>query len=584
MSFADIASLIAEVLQPGHFFTRHGLSLIWEHRQAEEVPWEIYLGRLLPPAHTRQRRTFAAWNIYLKEGTGRSGEPILAVLLDSAEHKLHVTRAILSYVWEGYDSGNNVILSRETTRWVRELVGSMNLNQFPVEGALRKSLSPMIFQAVVGTSRLPLTSVEAPLPAFSLGQLAFFDRQAPADQVMKTYQDLIRACLWTDLGWEELAKLLETILRTIQPTNISDAARLFAEHWPKRRRRKDLRIPVLLRTLFNDVSLSPYTQFVDNALAFVQCLVNQQILTVTDQCGFLSFLLCQLGRHLTAYDLITFHHRGANYPDALLLDAVLKAYLTLVESKPELFSGQDKPARLRRRGLRQGCLLRRFYEGHLVPDAPTSPGENARVLPPPHVRVPEEQLLEPAKRKKRLYVGDPLTGLLGNAVRRIFQQSMEDLFQSEELRELGMAIFIDRPIDESTLLSHEAFSQAIAARRLTELDRLAKELNLDFPLEALQTELPKMVVAGLSIQEIHCPSKPIVSLADARRVSEDFVVIRTLPGSLIPLADRLDIKKIRLLVRLRDREKPEGALAIFDEKMNKEFHWGARSASEGRPR
>ena len=31
-------------------------------------------------------------------------------------------------------------------------------------------------QAVVGTSRLPLTSVEAPLPAFTFGQLAYFYR------------------------------------------------------------------------------------------------------------------------------------------------------------------------------------------------------------------------------------------------------------------------------------------------------------------------------------------------------------------------------------------------------------------------
>ncbi len=60
--------------------------------------------------------------------------------------------------------------------------------------------------------------------------------------------------------------------------------------------------------------------------------------------------------------------------------------------------------------------------------------------------------------------------------------------------------------------------------------------------------------------------------------------MRTLPSSLIPLAARVDIKNIKLLVRLRDREKPEGVLAIFDGKMNKELYWGARSASEGDPR
>src|SRR5262249_41408655 len=156
----------------------------------------------------------------------------------------------------------------------------------------------------------------------------------------------------------------------------------------------------------------------------------------------------------------------------------------------------------------QGCLLRRFYEGHLVPDAPTSPGENARLLPPPHVRVPEEQLLEPSKRKKRLYEGDPLTGLIGAAARQVLQRSMQDLQQSEELRELGMAIFIDRPIDEKVLLSHEAFSRAIAARRLTELARLATDLSIRFEPEAFAKELAKMVITGLPVQEIHCPKGP----------------------------------------------------------------------------
>jgi len=149
------------------------------------------------------------------------------------------------------------------------------------------------------------------------------------------------------------------------------------------------------------------------------------------------------------------------------------------------------------------------------------------------------------------------------------QQSMQDLQQTEELRELGMAIFIDRPIDPSVLLSHEAFSQAIAARRLTELARLAKDLGCDFTPKSLQNELARTVPLGLPIQEIHCPKGPVVSLADARRVSEDFVVSRTLPGSLAPLAGRLDIKKIKLLVRLADRSKPEGVLTIFDEKLNR---------------
>ena len=130
------------------------------------------------------------------------------------------------------------------------------------------------------------------------------------------------------------------------------------------------------------------------------------VLHVEDEIDFLGYLLRQLGRHLAAYDLITFHHRGANYPDALLLDAVLKRYLAQIELRPMLFNSTAsllarRPAHARR-ALRQGCLLRRHYEGHLVPDAPTSPGENARVLPgyPP---VPEEQLLRPLRRRRELF-------------------------------------------------------------------------------------------------------------------------------------------------------------------------------------
>lgn len=568
MSYAEIADLIADVLRPAHFFVGRGMELICEHQPAEEVLWETYHGQLLSISQSRQRKTFAAWNIFLRDRTGPSAEPVLSVKLDRAERTLHVVRAIFCHVWEGYDAGDNVILSREVTQWVRELVASIRLDQFPSEDDLRKELSCRLFQAVVGTSRLPLTSVEAPLPAFSLGQLAFFDRKAPVDRPMTTWRDLI-GVLWATQTWTELAKLLETVLRTIQPEEVGDVARLFAQHWPKSTNDGSLKITRLLRTLFNEVSLSPYTHFVDSVLAFIQCLVDQRTLTIEEQIDFLSYLLRQLGRHLTAYDLVTFHHRGANYPDALLLDAILRAYLLLIETKAELFSCPDNAARSRRRALRQGCLLRRLYEGHLVPDAPTSPGENARVLPPPHVRVPEEQLLEPAKRKKKLYDGDPLAGLIAKSACRILQLSIDDLNDDEELRELGTAIFIDRTIDDAILLSHEAFSRAIARRRLAELEGLTKELGLDFAREALQMKLTSIVVDGLPIHEVHCPNKPIVSLADARRVSEDFVVVRTLPGSLAPLANRLDIGKIKLLVRLADPDDCDGMVTILDDALNR---------------
>src|SRR5262249_23038714 len=163
----------------------------------------------------------------------------------------------------------------------------------------------------------------------------------------------------------------------------------------------------------------------------------------------LGYMLRQNARHLTAYDLITFHHRGANYPDALLLGTVLKEYLTLMEGRPELLlpARMDDPSyrkrkQLRRRALRQAWLLRRMYEGLPVPDAPTSPGENSRVLPVPFERVPEEQILQTGRRTKRLFEGEPLV-FPGERSREIMQHCIADLQHREELQELGMAIFLD---------------------------------------------------------------------------------------------------------------------------------------------
>src|SRR4051794_5681695 len=87
-----VRSLAAEVLRPGHFFTGPGVLLEWESCPAEGTFWEVFQGRLLDPAHTRQRRTFEAWNVYQRGPEGRSGEPVLSLKLDAAAGELHVVR------------------------------------------------------------------------------------------------------------------------------------------------------------------------------------------------------------------------------------------------------------------------------------------------------------------------------------------------------------------------------------------------------------------------------------------------------------------------------------------------------------
>ena len=131
---------------------------------------------------------------------------------------------------------------------------------------------------------------------------------------------------------------------------------------------------------------------------------------------------------------MTFHNQGADFPDALMVDSLLRAYLQLIERHPDLFQPRtgdsqavDRRKRLLRRALRQGWLIRKECEGRRVPDVPTSPGENRRVLPEPFHRVPDQQLAEPLKRRKTLFQGEPAEQMLSDRTRGVLQTSIDDL-------------------------------------------------------------------------------------------------------------------------------------------------------------
>jgi hypothetical protein len=552
----QIRCLAADALRPAHFFLTPGLTLALNHTEPEVISWEVLHGRLLDPAHTNRRQDFETWNLFLIGDHGPLPEPLLSLKLDASAGELHVVRALECYAWEAYEAGERVFLTREVRKWVRELTGTIRLAQFSNGEDLRDEIICRLFLAVVGT-RLPLTSVESPLPGFSLGRLAYFyrpglDESATPAGPLRSYRDLIEKALGDHLAWVEKARLLETLLHAVPTEELAEAVELFLVRWCGLRRSTDVReqeaprdLVELLLTMFNEASLSPDTGLVDWTLAFVHVLEAQGHWTPPDVADFFSRLLRQLVRHLTAYDLVTFHHRGANYPDALLLDAALKAYLELMERQPALFlpaAGDGEAGttvkRLRRRALRQGWLLRRRYEGHLVPDAPTSQGENARVLPPPHVRVPDEQIANPHRRSKRLYDGDPLDRYLGDPARSILGQSIADLHHPLELRELGMAIFLARPLDagkhtlepdQTPLLSYLAFSRSIALRRLNflalDLGLLPQRAEHDAHRQYLEKELD---VRGVPVDAVSGTRRAgAVSLADAGRVADDFVFLRT---------------------------------------------------------
>lgn len=550
-----IEAILDDVIRPAHFFVGPGLELEWERWSAQEVPWELFRGQLLPPAQTRGHAVFDTWNVYRIEGGRRSDEPLLSLKLDRAAQVVYVTRAIHCYTWEGYHAGDNVYLSRETQRWMNELVGSVDLKRS--DAACRHDLINLLFLAVVGVSRLPLTSVEAPLPEFSLGQLGYFfgfgDRASepghPVERLLRARQPDRRN-----------PRLFELAIRATPAEEPAALAASIAENWSA-----DQFLNVF-RRMFDEVALSPHTGFAERALGLLPLLVERGLLTEEAVVDFLSYLLRHLARHLTAYDLITFHHKGANYPDALLLDFALKMYLAEIEKDSSRFltfdsdpESMDGPKRMRRRALRQAWLLRRFYEGLPVPDSPTSPGENNRVLPPPHLRVPEAQF-DPEKRTRRLYEGDPLT--LGKQARFTLQFALRELERPSEFRELGTALFLDRPLgaakapaeaDHTMLFSLEAFSRKIASKRLDVLrdkaanfvgktgDILTADHVADWP-----RQLRALEVKGIDIPLSRGGTWPgKVSLDDVRRASVDFVFTRTTRRSVEEFLTQFDFAPMR---------------------------------------
>src|SRR5262249_44530169 len=114
LAWEDIRQVITDVMDRRHFVTSFGFTLDLNYLPAETLPWEVFRGQLVPPHLTRQTRTFGSWNVTGQmNDSPMDGEPLLSIKLDPERGELHVVRALLCYVWEGYDAGGNVIESRE---------------------------------------------------------------------------------------------------------------------------------------------------------------------------------------------------------------------------------------------------------------------------------------------------------------------------------------------------------------------------------------------------------------------------------------------------------------------------------------
>jgi hypothetical protein len=179
-------------------------------------------------------------------------------------------------------------------------------------------------------------------------------------------------------------------------------------------------------------------------------------------------------------------------------------------------------------------------------------GENVRVLPDPFLRVPEEQILERSKRRRQLYSDKSTTDVLGPFGRDVFDVSLSDLDDPAELRELGMAVFLDRPlgmrlepgeVDRTPLVSYEAFSRSIAGRRIEEL-RSAGWID-DARRDVLRSALENLPVWGVPLRDLSPRERPgVVSIADAGKAAPDFVLLRTTRRSLLELLAYVDVTRL----------------------------------------
>jgi hypothetical protein len=541
---------------PGGFETT-SRQLRVEHVASEQAVWEVFRGHLLDASHTRRVEEFETWNVFLDEASKAAEAPLVSVRWQQGPQRIYIVRRILTHGFEAYEDSPGVILSREVRRWVAELVGTIALDAIDKD-ELESELARYLFLAVIGTSRLPITSLESPLPAFSLGELAYLPCLAGANRTCGDPEEFLRAALESKVSTFELAKALELALRVTPPDSVAGIARMLREAAPRHTAEPDW-CGGLFRALFNSAVLSPYTGYVDALVGVLTDLASQGEADAAQSIDTVGYMLRHLCRHLTAFDLSVFHNFGANYPDALFLDALLAAYLRLIDTHPGLFvatsdspSATNDPQRMRRRALRQACLVRSGYEGHRVPDAPASMGENARVLPAEFTRVPEEQILQAARRSRRLFEGRPLAELLSETGRRVLMQSCEDLQNLAEARELGMAVFLDRPmgvfkepgeVDRTPLVSYEAFSCLLAKKRLAQA-KAGGWIDAERHGQTFGV-LNEMPFEGRPLSEIAVRERPgVVSLADAAKAAPDFRILRTTCSSLDALLSHFGLSEL----------------------------------------
>ncbi len=95
------------------------------------------------------------------------------------------------------------------------------------------------------------------------------------------------------------------------------------------------------------------------------------------------------------------------------------------------------------------------------------------------------------------------------------------------------------------LLAYVAFSHTIARRRLRELAKLASDLKIDSVPGDILGLHDNLQVAGLPVSMLADMDRPVMSLGDARRVADDFLIERMLRRGCLELMQSFDFTPLR---------------------------------------
>jgi hypothetical protein len=173
---------------------------------------------------------FESWCVFEHTIQADDEAPLLAIRYDKAAGEIHVTRSIRCRAWATEAQGQTIVAS-ESIRRIRELVGTIRLAENLTESEITSEIAALLFHAVVGTSRLPLTSLEAPLPAYTFGQVAYCFQSMDASASDQSIDTWTTRRLRDRVPRAITSRLLEFSIRATSASEIPNLAAAWGQRW-----------------------------------------------------------------------------------------------------------------------------------------------------------------------------------------------------------------------------------------------------------------------------------------------------------------------------------------------------------------